>query len=235
VGPPEHEGGTPPTGIDLARQAISITPKEDVALSTLAHWMQSQGAADDLVELWEDVCSRPSDPPMFGVLANTVRFRVLTAWALATLGRVEEAIALTKGGLGEEPIIAAESAMHVIPPLVAAGIDAETLAELVALDRTSALIERIAATAAPSVTAQVALTALESGSLVAGVFVTGLAAALIRNETALADRLMEFAHVAEAAQREGLADMARRRDRSDLAERLEHPETGRGWDLTLIG
>jgi Glycosyl transferase family 2 len=218
----EHE--QPLAAIDYATEALTFVPSDDVALGVLGQALTETGQHVDLIEFHEAHDFAPSPRPV--TFVESARGRYLRNLSLAYFqnGDVESAwkylLAMAQLDVdldGEDIAVVVEisrqrglvQALVSIAPLLD---DSKTIDQI---------IHTVAASTAPRSTSEVCAALLEAGVRSPAAVSTGLLAAVLQDQLAVAAVIAEYSELLEPDIVDRLASKLEQRGNTDLAEQLQ--------------
>jgi Glycosyl transferase family 2 len=218
----EHE--QPLESIDYATEALTFVPSDDVALGVLGQALTETGQYIDLIEFHEAHDFAPSPRPV--TFVESARGRYLRNLSLAyfqngDLDRAwEHLIAMAQLGIdldAEDVAVIVEisrqrglvQALVSIAPLLG---DSHTIDEIV---------HTVAASTALRSTSEVCAALLEAGVRSPAAVSTGLLAAVIQDQLAVAAVIAEYSELLEPEIADRLAFKLEQRGNTELAEQLQ--------------
>lgn len=220
VGAYEMVAGRLDRALDLSLQAIEGTSGEDVALLTIGYCYSNARQFSQLVAFDESRCQRAFELPMFQVARNIRRYEVQVARAHLELGNLEEGHRRLVEALAKDPAGVGDLVGEAMPKLLEADPDDSILLPLVAGDPSGSVLAVVARSVPAERTAQLSLAALEMGSEFEHLVITGLTAALVKQSDPLIEMALNHVELVGADRLTSLVDLAVRRQRADVAERL---------------
>ena len=217
--------GDAEAAVALARDALSYTPSEGVALLSAAQGLVELDRVEDLVALHEALVDRPPGEPLFVVPRNVARYHAVVADALLRVGRIDAGIELLARVMVEDAAGVGDLAAAAVANAIDAGVDPSALLPLLADDTTGQVIDAIARSVAPAITASLCVGALGRGATAPTLAVMAITAALVAANDQLVDAAVAHADLLDPPTRAKLADLAVRKNRRQTAERISHHNT----------
>jgi hypothetical protein len=216
----EMQAGELDEAVRLSLNALERVSGEDLARATLAQCLVALGRHAELVEHDARLATVPTARSLFSIARNQHRYEASVGRALIETGQ-PSGLDRLMAAFRADPAATVDIATGTVPLLCSAGGTEEALLELLQGDGSGQILAVIARHAAPATTALLCGAAVSSGSTNKALRITGLTAGLLKQIDSVIEPLLRDLSSLDDDERLGLADLARRQGRLDVATVLE--------------